>query len=324
MHKPFLLGTVLLALLSVSKPVPTPVQVMVNYENVGPYEAFQENSIFSFTYSVSKTAYILTEILEIRNPKTNALYSSTKNATHSLNARTRYNVSFNLKTKNYFGNDGMNITVIIMSGENSVYENSFTLFPMEKRKVYVNKDNVERLKSEVVSLKGSINKVSLIYDDFNFYNIERNPQTYLFYGLNLSLFTFLHNSKVFDYESAILSFDDPNNVFEFLEHKDGKIYLEMDINDYEESKTFKFHNQLYVNRSNLKVSNQKLPGFVESDDLFFPVNSKKYVKDCNFELTVYGCGYNKYDLVFSIDFDDTKSLIGNCYQNDYCVVGEIS
>ena len=103
-------------------------------------------------------------------------------------------------------------------------------------------------------------------------------------------------------------------------HLNGKAVFDLEIYKIGKNLYFKHKNRLFVNRSNLESSSYYIPGYVESENLFFPVNSKEKFLGSNIELVVNDFGYNKFNLVFDLKYDKAQNLIGNCINSDYCVV----
>lgn len=290
---------------------------------IGPYESFEQDTDISFSYKLNKSMSNVIETLKVRNAKTNQTYYTISKASHKLTKNVLHEVTFPLKTHLYLGNDGLNIQIDIKSNDETLLFKNAIIYPKENKTIYVSKDNVARLQSKNVGFEMTAKDTNYVYDDFNFYDLENYQFFDLFYGFGLSPFSFLYNSENLNYKSAQLSFSDKSNVYKNMSHQNGRINLQLDIINQGKAKIFKYHNQLYVNRVNLDISDYYIPGYEETEELFFPVNSKENFAGTEFEIVINECGYNKYNLVFNLTYDDQHYLIGNCFQSDYCIIGEV-
>lgn len=323
MRKFGLAASTLLAFASfVPNEVPAEI-IALECPSIGPFEEFGEDVDISFTYQISKTVNDIFEEFKVLNAETGKVYANYKKAQHTLDAKQDYIVSFTLKNSYYLSSDGLKLEFRIKTNNEILHESSGTIYPIERKTIYVYKQMTSTLKSRPLLLEIKNGNVVSSRDEFDFYNTYATYDSDLHYGLDLSPFGFLYNSKILKYESAQLFIEDKNNVFQNLKHSSGKVCLDLEINNTGKIMTFKYKKMLFVNSSSLDMSEYPMPGYVQTSDLFFPVNSKEKMIGSKIELVINGCGYNKYTLIFESKYDKSHSLIGNCHNSDYCIVGEI-
>ena len=324
MRKLYLASTSLLALANLVGAVPTPtVTLSVETSLIGPFEEFQEDSEFTLSYTSNVTILSVSEMIRVKSTIDNrSYYISSKPAHKSTKSQSNVAV-FPLKTHSYFGPTGFVIQIVISDSNGTLYDKSITLYPIEKQTVNVTNSETKMFQSEKVAYQIRGKRISSKYDDFNFVNFKDYVDAYLFYTLDVSRFNFLYNQTTLEYESAYLSFPDEKNKFKYLDHKDGKINLQLEIVNDGETKSFKYKNPFYVDRHNLDTSSYYISGFSKVDKPYFPVNSRDDLLGTEFQIILSGCGYSKYDFIFDITYDVFREVIGNCFSSDYCVIGEI-
>ena len=295
----------------------------VDSDIIGPFNKFQEDEVITITYQTSGNVEIYEE-LRYSDPVSGTNYGRTKKAVHKT-PKFLNSIKFTLPLKKYFGDNGLKFTFTIFSkGNETLYTNSFTLNPRDERVINVTKDKVQRIESKEVACKFENSVVSTYKDDFNFVGFKDYIDTENYYKLDVKKNYFLYNYDTINYESATLTIEDQNNVFKYMSHTNGNISLNLELTNSKTKKGFKYKDNLYVNRLTLDTSTYKMTDFVKTKMLYLPINSKKAFLGSKMHINVYGCGYNKYDLTFDMNYDVARNLIGNCYDSDYCIVGEIS
>lgn len=323
MHKLYLVGALIIAAIGTGDLINLGTITVVSCDDIGPFEAFQNNSEFSFTYKLSKNSNGVVESLVAANPETNETYYTSKKSSHSLSKNAEYTVIFPLLTKAYFGKEGIKLTIDITTVTGSLFNQSITIYPIEKSAKNIVLEDIKRLESK--SVVGRFEKIrpALLYDDFNFCNLDNFLSPDLYYVLDIQMFSFLYNYQKLEYQSAKVLIEDKENELKFLKHEKEYATLDLEINCNKNSINFKYKKQLYVDRLTLETSDYYIPGFVKTNNLFFPVNKREKFYDSKIQIYIGGCGYNKFDLFFDIYYLMSRELIGNCHNSDYCVRGEI-
>ena len=323
MRKFWLVGVLLLGFVDVRPNYNNVYVYHVTSSTIGPFEEFNEDSEVSLSYQVFLSASNIKEGLIVSNAVTKKTYYTFEREKHSLPSSKKYTAKFPLRTSYYLSQDGLTLDFYIKAGNETVYEASETIYPMERKDIYVTRDEIIMYKSSVSVLKIEDGNFNLIGDNYNFYNYSKFYDSDLHYGLDLSPFKFTYHSDSINYDSAHLYIQDSNNVLKNFEHIDGKIHLDLVPFLVGKQVNFKYKNKLFINKVNLESSDYFIPGFEETDQLIFPVNSKDDLMGSNIELVLMGCGYNKNNLFFNLEYNKGHNLVGSCYNSDYCVIGGV-
>lgn len=128
----------------------------------------------------------------------------------------------------------------------------------------------------------------------------------------------------FPYENAIvqIAFSDPNNYYPLLQNANGTVSLNGSLYQDNDVWRVRFDN-LYVNRSSLKMRLGYSPGFVSTKYLFLPKNKRAEIEDYSFFIRFSNLGLNEYTFQFYFKIASYSLLIGPCDISDYCVIGGI-
>lgn len=323
MRKFWMIGVLLISFIGVKPSFSGFVVWNVNSSAIGPFDEYCKDSEIIFSYDAAKSASNVKEVMNVSNPVSGKVYYTIEKSEHTLIAQESWTVTFPLKTSYYLGSEGLLIEFLIRNRDNILYKNEGIIYPTEKKNLYIDKDEISIYESKTAIMRIEDNVITLLRDDYNFFNKIKFFDSDLHYCLDLSAFTFLYKSGTFTCDSAYLTFEDKNKVFKYLEHINNNVCFELEPFVSEQTVNFKYKNKFYVNKVNLDCSTTFIKGFSETDQLFFPVNSKDELIGSKVELVINGCGYSKNNLIFNIEHNKHHDLIGNCINSDYCVVGEV-
>jgi|688.fasta_scaffold46120_5 hypothetical protein len=76
---------------------------------------------------------------------------------------------------------------------------------------------------------------------------------------------------------------------------------------------------LYVDLQTLIPSSLVQEGYVETESLFFPINSFASLKTIEFKMDLVVAAIHQYTLTYFFTYETLKPLLGPCYQARYCV-----
>ncbi|MCQ2086941.1 MAG: SRP9/SRP21 family protein [Bacilli bacterium] len=325
MHKSLLVGAVGILVGAVAPPIDEEkINLNITCSQFGPYQAYQSDTTIGFKYSLGAFRDSVYEEMRVYDPVSNTQYYKVTKAKHDVGKYETVSVNFDLRLSGYFDYRGLKIRFYIYYNTTSIYDKSVTIYPIEKSTVYVYEDNVKRLTSKNVAFKLGSRSVSTFYDDFNFVNTNDFIDADSYYSLDLKSLNFLYNQSAMSYSSGTLSVYDPKMNLKHFDHVEGKVTLPIEVINKEEVKGFKFKDSFYVDRLDLDTSTRYIPGYVLSQDFYFPVNKKRDFLGTKIEIILKDCGYNKYTLIFRVNYDVYRDLIGSCNESDYCVKGKAS
>lgn len=324
MHKNYLFGAIGILLSYVNAPTDYGgVNLKIEASEIGPYEKFQNDTQISFKYSLGAIRNNVYEEIRVYNAQTNRSYYKITKATHSVGKSQTITVNFDLRLKKYFDQNGFKINFAIYADGETVFNQYYVIYPIEKAEYSITNDSIKRVTSKTVGVSFDEKGYFEFIDDFNFVNTRDYIDADNYYSLNLNDLDFLYNQYSLIYESAYLKFRDSNNNFKFLDHKDGNITLPLKIVDDKGIKHFEFKDIFYVDKLNLNISTKYQTGFVKSQKFYFPVNKKEDYLGTDFEIVVNNCGFSKFTFKFNVTYDAFRELLGSCNSSDYCVRGEI-
>ena len=248
-------------------------------------------------------------------------------ARHTLLYSTTYDVVFTLPLSTMFSSAGISVRVQSFDEhDNQLAIYAFTLKPSPHKKINVN---------DYISTTYDVNNVVIDPDRATsrkreavyFPSILSYFNEDYYYRLNL-------NGLLVNYQcfmpfpgcSAKLTFVDYDHIFRSLDSKDEVPIVEIPLQFVANTGqiSFKFPDKMYVNPTTLDMSLTPKSGFQETSHFYLPVNRKNSLIDQVFTFEVTNFGYAKTAFSYDITYVNNRSLIGDCENSDYCVVGDMN
>ena len=296
-----------------------------SFSPIGPIEIGGDDLTFTGTGKASSSLKNIRERFSVYiTGQSTPCYMSTT-ASHTTVMNRTVELTFTLPVKDYLTSAGFTCVIQVINSSNTVLQElSFDIKPIPKTTI-----NVNDYLSSYCSFDRTIidpdrstrnPQERFMFDNFldyfdvdNYYRLKLNNQkmTYACY-------------KVFPGGKAYLHFIDNDHLFPDLDDKrkvpevliplriinDGGIY-------------FDFPTNMYVNPQSLSMSLEAKPGYKLTNYFYLPINSRSKLVDRKFTLVVKDFGHNKTNFNWDIYYTNTRDLIGDCANSDYCVVGEV-
>ena len=259
-------------------------------------------------------------------PKGGSYSYAHTNSSHNVEKNVPYNFSLPIPVHSMLSSNGIDCKVILLdSSSKELSSYTFSLKPITKERINVSdylRTYYQAVDTVVDPDKYSTsNSEKYIFNGFIDYFNEDN-----YYRLNLNKLKITYSCpKPFPGCSAKLRFTDYNNIFPNLNN--GNLFLPFQIplrtvvNGSQIS--FDFPEQMYVNPKTLEMSIVAKPDYRLTKYFYLPINKKESLIDQVFTLDVSNFGHNKVSFSWGITYLNDRNLIGDCYNSDYCVVGEI-
>lgn len=170
------------------------------------------------------------------------------------------------------------------------------------------------------------NQVVYYRDEYNFSLIPSSllEETYLSIDLRKIKFTYKGKSMLSG-GLMYLTFTDWWNNFPYLEKERQNTVLKLKLEFDYTSLTYNLalKDGYYVNPSTLEMSYRPMPGFVETNTFYLPVNKGDKVDGMMMYFYLNSMGYELNNFTFSASYYYGKTLIGSCSDSQYCVIGEL-
>lgn len=183
-----------------------------------------------------------------------------------------------------------------------------------------NKNNV--VFDKYTAKVGKNGNISETYDYSNVLPYFTNDRYYRLM-VNSMMIKYTSSNK-YSYGSAYLYFDDPDNIFPHLEENvNRKKHIELKCEMVGNYITFAYKNMMYVNPKNMQMSMTQKPGFLTCKYFYLPLGQEERFDGYIFTLTIHSSGVSKIELSYDIVFNTGYSLVGDCIDSDYCVVGGV-
>ena len=87
--------------------------------------------------------------------------------------------------------------------------------------------------------------------------------------------------------------------------------------------TINYAKTMYVNPKTLDMSLNPRTNFVPTNYFYLPINRCKELLDEPFNLRISKFGFAQNDILWTMHYTNTRLLIGDCQNSEYCVQGEI-
>ncbi|MDY0177809.1 MAG: hypothetical protein RBR85_01020 [Bacilli bacterium] len=193
------------------------------------------------------------------------------------------------------------------------------------QEIKINELESQKYVQEKVCFQIIDNKVIYQDEEFNFSSFHEELILPHYYRLDLDSFIleYLYHLP-FKYESAFLSFEDPDNLFPLVDEKSEEIKeLELKINKLGDNHMFLSFSPLYVEENYHWASNTFKEGLLSTSYFYLPLNKQEEIYGKNFTLILKGLGETKNDYYFDFAYYFENNLFGSCQTSDYCLSGGV-
>ncbi len=299
--------------------------ITFSFNPIGPYVEYNDDVTITGKLSTTQSYTAIRERISVGEEDEPYSYFYTT-ASHALNSRRVRNVSFTLPLSTMLSEDGIYGVIEVIDADNNVLVSKpFALRPAIPKTINVN----NYLTRDYV-----VNDVIINITNYSIYHSESikftsfldyfNTDTY--YRLDLSQFKIKYSCfRPFPGGNATLHFVDYNNLFPNINN--GQTIPEMDIpltmSETSGYINFTFPETMYVNKKTLEMSLVARPDFLPTSYFYLPINKKDQLLDQVFSLRVNDFGYGKTSFNWNIRYLNSRGLLGDCSDSDYCVIGEV-
>ena len=246
---------------------------------------------------------------------------------HTPIKRAAYNLSFTLPFKSALTSKGLRCVVDFLDYDDTLLQSfTFDIRPISPQRInprnYVNEyfsmpdiivdpDYYKASDTEKYKFDNFLD----YFDVDNYYrlSLKKNLITYSC-GLNppqgLAHLHFVDYLRIFPYldsNEEVPTFDIP-------------LYVKSDGNG---SVYFDFPSKMYVNPKTLDMSLTARVGFVETKYFYLPVNKCEPLQDQVFTIVAESFGHGQTSFTWDVRYLNSRHLLGDCSNSDYCVVGEV-
>lgn len=321
---------VMALILGITFPLPTEPgtdsTVEIDFDPIGGFDAYCEDATLVGHLTSRKVYLELSERVSVAITGQQFIYYQTNQA-HLVATNRVYDITFNLPLKAYLSKTGINIKVEALDElDNTLVSYLFHLnaAPRDHLRVgdYISKSYVT---SNVIidpDKNRLLNKESFYFSSFmNYFNED------YYYRISIDNLKMTYSCfRPFPGCSAKLTFIDYDHIFTNLDNNDpipiAEIPLQVTQNSTQIS--FNFPQNMYVNPKTLEMSMVAKPEYVLTHSFYLPINGKHSLIDEKFTLEVTDFGYSKASFNYDIYYENTRGLVGDCDNSDYCVVGEMN
>ena len=323
--KLFLLIIPCFSLLSLSNSKPAAAKFITSFKAIGPFMEYGNDYEMTGTVTPKQHYLNMKERLSVAVTGYSYSYFETKNG-HDVTKNESYQLTFTLPLKSMLSNKGITCLVEFLDNDYSTIQSfTFNLKPMKRTSIdphsYINDYFI--IKDTIVDPDNYKNTVGekMRFDGYVYYfNIDN------YYRLDLNNLTMSYSClKSGLMASAFLHFDDYDRLFEELDIEDDVPYFNITLYPYLNNGTviFKIAETLYVHPKTLSMSFNAKPDYVPTHYFYLPINKKAEMFNQKFTLNVLSFGLNQTSFSWELRYMNTRGLIGDCHDSDYCVRGEV-
>lgn len=299
--------------------------IAFNFKTMGPFVEYNDDVSLSGTLSVTKSYSGLRERISIAEDEDDYSYFYTT-ASHSMTSRKSRTVTFNLPLSSMLSEYGIRGVVEVLNSSGDVLLNRpFYLMPVSPKTInvskFLNKDyNVDDVIVNITNYN-LYHRESYSFTEFlDYFNVDT------YYQLDISQLKMSYTCfESFPGANGVLHFVDYNHLFPYIDDNNDVPEVDIPIRIYQKKKEicFDFPEIMYVNKKTLEMSLVARPGFLPTSHFYLPINKKDQLLDQVFTLQVTDFGFGKTSFNWNMRYLNSRGLVGDCSDSDYCVIGEV-
>lgn len=298
-----------------------------DFDPIGPF--VENNNDYSISGSYKSFVNIsgVVEKLNVYLRDGTKVYTENK-VRHDVVSKSKYNLTFTLPLKSLLNKDGINCSIQLFNSSNEpIYDfASFNLKPISKEKITVKNYLNEAYTIDDIVVDPdhyeNAHQESFLFDGFiDYFNVDS------YYRIDLNDLYLTYNSpKPFPISHGSLTFIDFNKLFPYLDNNKPLPEFNIPIVATERYGKihFSFEEIMYVNPRTLEMSFTARPGFELTRYFYLPINKCQDLMNQVFILKMSNFGHGKISFNWNMRYTNTRYLIGDCSNSDYCVVGEVA
>lgn len=300
--------------------------VEIDFEPLGGFEIYNDNVNLIGHLTSRKYYFNAKERLSVCISGSEYTYFHST-AAHNISYNVTYDIVFTLPLKTMMTSKGIGVKVESIDENNNVLKSyMFALKPAPHQRINVNDYTVNQFK--VTNVVVDPDKYFLLnYEAITFPNISSYFNQDYYYDLDLSGLTMKYICFMpFPGCEAKLKFIDYNRVFKNLDSSGDVPIVEIPLRTTIKTGqiSFLFPEIMYVNPQTLDMSLKPKMGYIPTGHFYLPINQKQNLIDQVFTLEVDNFGYAKTSFSYDVTYLTSRSLVGDCDNSDYCVIGEVN
>ena len=296
-----------------------------DFPPLGPFKYPQDDYSYTFTYRTVRIYTDVRERLSCGFSHDNYIYFQTT-AAHKTSTKIPNIITFKLPLKDLLKDKRMAFKIELLDKSSNVLASyAFNLDPINPVTINPRFYLSEYYVSPDVVVKP---------DQYQ----EGTSEKYRFSGFvdyfNVDYYYRLDLSKLYiDYEglldcpssSGTLEFFDMRNIFPYMKKTGyfGFVSIPVKTNYSDGKVTINYAKTMYVNPKTLDMSLNPRTNFVPTNYFYLPINRCKELLDEPFNLRISKFGFAQNDILWTMHYTNTRLLIGDCQNSEYCVQGEI-
>lgn len=279
----------------------------------------------TFTYKLySIASQSIIERLRVFN-SANSVVSSSSKATKSYTQGKRVIVTFTFPLRNNWNANGLTLKFeILNSSSYSVLKAySATFYPPSNSVIPATTLKKNIYTSRSLGFYSDGTQMKEMKETFNFKNFGDYLNVENYYRLDVDKNTFLYpNEYTFTYDEASLYFNDSDNLFPYYTHQvNGDIYIPLKLVRNGNTISLAYNKNFYINKRTLQMSDTYRAGFTLTQDFYLPINGRNKFNGKQIYIDLKKLGLDGISTTMSVRYQADKSIVGNCNDGDYCVVG---
>ena len=317
--------------MSLSSPYPNSnSKVRIDYfasDVYGPFNIGDPDFDAKFTYRADIENQRIIERMQLCSMSGDP-YSTTNHAPFDYQNHALIETTFTIPIKRYLTNDGLILKFDILASPSRKVLKSYSakFYPLIQPGWTASdlKNNYYVTKS--FGFYGDGERMNEVTEAFDFCYFGDYIENDYYNRLDLKENYFYYSSYFpITYSVINLRFDDQNNLFPNLNHDShGNVTLPLKtVPGFDSNFTLALKNTLYDDKSTLDLSEYSKNGYVKTNNLYFPINSKNKLDDKLFYVDFVDFSKSKINVSFSLRFIAGKPIFGSSNEAKYYVVGGV-
>ena len=305
---------------------PTSNEDFFSCDSCGPFPLSNPQDFSAtFTYKLySISSQSIIERIRLFN-SANSVVSSSSKAAKSYTQGKRISVIFTIPLRNYWNANGLTLKFEILNASTYAVLKAYsaTFYPPSNSVIPATtlKRNIYYSRSLGFYSDGS--QMKEMVETFNFKNFGDYLNVDNYYRLDVNKNTFLYpNNFTFTYSEAAIYFNDSDNLFPYYTHQaNGDIYIPIKLTKSGNTITCSYNKNFYINKRTLQMSDTYRTGFALTQDFYLPINGRNKFNGKQIYFEFNSLGLDGISTTMPVRYLADKSIVGNCNDGDYCVVG---
>ena len=303
---------------------------LIEFDNLGPYEKYQDNPDFTFTLTnKASTEYFAYVTVTMGNDDLpNCQVVELEKRAAQPGGKITYTVP--LITRMVLGDDGMDISISVKraSRTNPTIKSldasiGINIFPISRTVLDPYQISNSGYRSQNLIAKKEGDSLTYTSERIHFVDWEENIYTNIYHKIPFEDIEIAYvGLNEIQYKEANMIISGYQHLFPNLVYQDNKTKIPLKITKKGSDLLLSFKNTLFVHPKLLLTSLEPLEGYVATNSLYLPVNMFSKADGLRIGFEVKELGIDKISFSWSMGTDLISEWIGECSDSQYCIVGE--